>query len=916
MANPINELLSSKDKEKLRDIISNSEKNYEKLINCLEENIRSKLSSLESLSAEFQLLLENSNDFICIVNEEFEFEYVNKKPYLEKLGFSAAELIGNSVLEFVHPSDQKKLINGFKEGFKQGEGSAELRFKSKNDKWIWLEAKGKTYKTENEETKGMVISKDITDKKEIHSKLLISQNKYKNIVENLFDVVMKTDLKGKIEYVSPQIYSNYGYRKEYIIGKKIFDYIHPDDFSQVAMQFKDLLINGKKTSMEYRVKKKDGTYTWVQSKGKIFTEKDQKKILGTMRNINEKKKTLKKLEKSKKKLKRKTEAQELLLDNIQTQVWYLTDPVTYGAVNEAHAKFNGCDKKDLAFKNIYDIFPNDVADICREGNIKVFSTKKQIHTEEWSPHFSGEKRLLSIIKTPKLNQMGKVEYVVCSAEDITEQKKYEEKIKESQRRLRLFIDSSPDMFFLKDENLAYLLVNKANAEFFGETEQHIIGKTDFAFMDESAANKCKETDLEAMNERRSIKSIEKVNDKIYETRKIPVIEEDKILGVAGIIRDITERKKAEKKLKESQENYREITELLPDIIYEADRLGNLIYVNSIGFEKMGYTKEDLEGGLKILDFISEEYKNKARINIKKLLNGKSLEPTEYLMVKKDGSSFYARIHSKPVYKENKIAGFRGTVSDIDKMIIAQEKIQESERKLKKLNQLKSELLRRTSHELKTPLVSIKGFTQLLLEIYSDDLDKNAIDIVNEILKGCGRLENLVKDILDTSRLESGRMQLKKDDINLEEIIKGAVASLDCIAESRKQLIELELDGRLQARGDKRKIVEVLENLISNAIKYTPANGKISVHSEKHNDMVLISIKDNGIGFTREEKRNLFTQFGKIERYGEGFDINVDGSGLGLYISKKIVELHGGKIWMESKGRNKGSTFYFSLPIKE
>ena len=110
-----------------------------------------------------------------------------------------------------------------------------------------------------------------------------------------------------------------------------------------------------------------------------------------------------------------------------------------------------------------------------------------------------------------------------------------------------------------------------------------------------------------------------------------------------------------------------------------------------------------------------------------------------------------------------------------------------------------------------------------------------------------------------------------------------------------------------------KLNIVISNLLMNAIKYTPPRGWIDIKTEIKDDFIIVSIKDNGIGFTEEEKGKIFKQFGKIERYGQGLDLGIDGTGLGLYISKKIVESHGGKIWMDSKGKNKGSIFYFSLP---
>jgi signal transduction histidine kinase len=248
------------------------------------------------------------------------------------------------------------------------------------------------------------------------------------------------------------------------------------------------------------------------------------------------------------------------------------------------------------------------------------------------------------------------------------------------------------------------------------------------------------------------------------------------------------------------------------------------------------------------------------------------------------------------------------------MILAQEKIKKSKKKLKKLNQLKSELLRRTSHELKTPLVSIKGFTNLLLELNEDDLEESSIEIVSEIKQGCNRLENLISDILMAAKLESGKIQINKEKINLSKLITNAVKSLRGIAKSREQSIKLEINKDLYIQGDPKRILEVIENLILNAIKYTPSKGTIIINSKSKKKDVIISIDDTGIGFTEEEKKDLFKQFGKIERYGAGHDVNIDGSGLGLYISRKIIEIHGGKIWMESEGRNKGSTFYFSLPF--
>ena len=228
--------------------------------------------------------------------------------------------------------------------------------------------------------------------------------------------------------------------------------------------------------------------------------------------------------------------------------------------------------------------------------------------------------------------------------------------------------------------------------------------------------------------------------------------------------------------------------------------------------------------------------------------------------------------------------------------------------------MKSELLRRTSHELKTPLVSIKGFSDLLLKVHRDKLDAYVISALNEIKQGCIRLENLIGDILKTAELESDTIELQKSEEDLAFLIRFCVNEIKGLSRLRNHKIKLDLQENLIIQIEKKQIHQVISNLLNNAVKYTPPGGLIEIKTEIKENSIYVSIKDNGIGFTDEEKARLFTQFGKIERYGQGMDIISEGSGFGLYISKKIVELHGGEIWVESEGRNKGSTFYFSLPL--
>ena len=226
------------------------------------------------------------------------------------------------------------------------------------------------------------------------------------------------------------------------------------------------------------------------------------------------------------------------------------------------------------------------------------------------------------------------------------------------------------------------------------------------------------------------------------------------------------------------------------------------------------------------------------------------------------------------------------------------------------------MISRVSHELKTPLVSICGGSELLLEVYNEDFRDETLEILGLIEKGGKRLRFLVDNLIDISRIEYGKLKLNKENMNLGNVIKDVISELMYLVKARKLNIQTSLPKDLSLKLDKIRIEQVIMNLFSNAIKNTPPGGKITIDLEKVNNSVVFSIKDTGIGLTRKEMDLLFTRFGKLERSGEGFEyIDIQGTGLGLYITKEIIDLHKGEIRAESSGRNKGSNFVVKLPLE-
>ncbi|MFW9825451.1 MAG: sensor histidine kinase, partial [Candidatus Thorarchaeota archaeon] len=236
-----------------------------------------------------------------------------------------------------------------------------------------------------------------------------------------------------------------------------------------------------------------------------------------------------------------------------------------------------------------------------------------------------------------------------------------------------------------------------------------------------------------------------------------------------------------------------------------------------------------------------------------------------------------------------------------------ELIKEENQRLLELDTLRKDLINRISHELKTPLTSIYGVSQILIKANKNDEIKQIYPYLEMSYRQSIRLKELIESLLDTSRVDNHKLELRLSDENISLIIDRCIKDLHYLAGMREQILEVTIPEEVFLKVDKHRIEQVLVNIISNAIKNTPSKGKIYVYLEDNELFIDIIIKDTGVGITPDEKKLLFQKFGKIERYGMNLDVDIEGVGLGLYISKEIAKLHGGEIIIHSDGRNKGTT---------
>ena len=251
---------------------------------------------------------------------------------------------------------------------------------------------------------------------------------------------------------------------------------------------------------------------------------------------------------------------------------------------------------------------------------------------------------------------------------------------------------------------------------------------------------------------------------------------------------------------------------------------------------------------------------------------------------------------------------------------------EAKKRADSANNAKSEFLANMSHELRTPLNHIIGFTELVLDKDVGDLNKQQEEFLNDVIGSSHHLLSLINDILDLSKVETGKLELNPSNVNLPELLENSLIMVKEKAMKHSIRLHVEVNGvPKNIFADERKLKQIMYNLLSNAVKFTPDGGKVSVIAEKYhsagtdksaalktpNSSVMISVLDTGVGLKSDELNRIFDPFEQVENF---MSRKAQGTGLGLSLSKRLVELHRGHIWADSEGENKGSIFSFIIPV--
>ena len=765
--------------------------------------------------------------------------------------------------------------------------------------------------------------RDITFRKGAELALKKSEEKYRNLINTSLDMIQSVSPDTKFQFVNDVWLETLGYTRKDVENLNMFKIIHPDSLEHCKNIFSKVMSGEPASNIEAIFVAKDGRQVNVEGNATpVIIDGKVTATHGFFKDVTKSKK-------EEEARKRSEEKYRTLSDNIPGMIYrakpdWSTEIVSNSDVVCGYSveELNSGEVNWLGL-----IHPDDKKRIIEESSKM---TTKPLEVKQ-------EYRVIAKDKSTRWVEDNKVSLfkddVFLGVDgivfNITERKKAENNLKERMKELELIYEISRIME--KEGGDIDKALNEA-VEVIPSAYQF----PELVCASISYGGKTHETkNFKKTAWRQS--SIIKVSGKevgmleIFYLKEISFLpEEDKMINeAASLIGNTAERKEVERELRDSRESLTTAQQIA--------HLGNWDW--NIVTNELWWSEEIYRiFGLKPLEFkatydaflasIHPEDRDLVDKSVKEALI-KNNYNINHRIILPSGEVRFVHEEAKVAYdKSGKPIRMLGIVQDITdirkaqtqatQLAIEKAKAKEAEtvvEEMKKLDKMKDEFLDIASHELRTPLTAIRGNSSLILEYFSDRLqDEQMKEVIGDIHKGSVRLTEIVNDFLDVSRLEGGRMKFEKQKLDLQKLVSEVVEEFSKIASQKNLVLQFEeVPGRVpSALGDETRTKQVLTNLIGNSIKYTH-KGKIVVKAEKKDDCVKIQVSDTGVGIS-EEKQGLL--FHKFQQAGEDVltrDVT-RGSGLGLYISKMLVEGMGGKIYLEKSSLGKGSTFAFELPI--
>ena len=501
--------------------------------------------------------------------------------------------------------------------------------------------------------------------------------------------------------------------------------------------------------------------------------------------------------------------------------------------------------------------------------------------------------------------------------DITARKQREASLQESEERWRRLVEAHPEPIHVTVDG-RFVYVNPSGVDFFGADDaDELIGRSvlDLAHPSVDGPIRARKEHLEDGRatepfEHRMVRLDGK--KRIVVARSVPITYDGQS-AAQSVIRDVTEQRRAEQALRESEERYRLLATNIRDVITLLDARLNIEYVSPSIEPLLGYPPEafdsltfsELLTPASLARIRAMHQKRKDRLRTDQPIDYETR--TELEVYRKDGTTLWVEVLLTPIVDDNMLVGFTMVARDITERRRFEQELIQAKEDAEEANRLKSAFLANMSHEIRTPLTSIIGFAELL----SSQLEGEPLDFLNLIRKSGKRLQRTLTSVLDLAQLKSQTMTLHPEPVDLVREIRDVVDVNQPAIRDNDLAVRLDLpDSPVEARLDPGAVQRVLSNLVSNAVKFT-SEGGITVRLRTDASVATIDIEDTGVGIKADAIEQIFDDF---QQESKGFARDYEGSGLGLTITRRLVMLMGGTIRAQS-AKGEGSTFTVELPVR-
>ncbi len=854
-----------------------------------------------------------------------DFHYVS--PLFERLtGLGRDDLPASfeAFLEWVHPEDRAAVRDADELAGRTGEPTQmRYRVRGGDGEWHWLD--NRTTLMRDDEGRpiawhGALL--EVSARVRLEASLRDSETRFRRAFEDAA-IGMSLGTPDDVCLDANPAYCRIVARpREAVIGRPFAEFTHPDDVTTYARQHERLYTGDVDAyEIEKRYLQPDGTIvTGLLTVSAVRDESGAHLYdIGQLQDITAQKMAESALRENETRLRK-------LVDHLPAALYRQDAPADGSAtyVNPSFAKLLGLDPSDLplGFPAFFDRVHPDDRETVTHGALHAEGTGEMLDLEYRLRRHDGEWTWVHDRSVIERDDHGQPRTWTGILLDISERKQLEVSLRESEERFRSAFEGAGIGMTLADPDGPILDANPALCRFLGYARDELLERTFLGIThpDHVAAStvltrRLKNGELDAFAlEKRYIR---KDGGVVWGHLTSTAVRGagGRLIYVIGQVQDITARKEAESALRDSEARFRSIFAGAGIGMALSGPEGAIVVANPALEKLLGYASGELEG-LRVEDFTYPEDLAKQAESLQRMRTGQlDAYQIEKRFVRKDGGIVLGLLNATAVKDEHgAVTAVIGQVQDItDRKRAAQATEaalatrQAAIAELERLNQRKSQFLATISHEFRTPLTAIIGYSELLANGQNDPAVIAADAAV--IHREASRLNRMVDDVLLIDRADSGSMPLHLEPVDVNALVQDVVATFRSLTGGHQ--IALALDPSVPAiDGDRDRLAQALTNLVSNAVKYSPGGGTIAIATHQDGEELFVSISDEGIGIAASNLSRVFERFERVET---GIAGRIGGTGLGLSVVREVASLHGGRVWAESR-LGVGSVFCLALPI--